>query len=157
MNPLINLYRQLKMKPFKLNTSLATRLTFFILVISITSFAHIFNVQTKTNYNSTKHLDNYVNSSSRIKEQTVTQSLLLNNFIKSIETDPKINLSPFEIEEEDDLTYSKKSFKIYPQKTAFYFHRFLVGMNVSQSIIDFCSISTLSKTPLYISYQVYRI
>jgi len=94
------------------------------------------------------------NTTGKLKNNT--PFLLKNTPNKPLTNNSGIDISLFEIENEDDFSCSKKSFKLDHQTTIFSLINF-VGNNSNRNVFGIVYPSIFSKLHLYISYQVFRI
>ncbi len=143
------------MNQHKLHISQTIRFKIFIFLLSIISGANLFSAHAKFDH---IYLNNNIVERNNIDSIKDNDSFLYNDKIVKPEKDNHtINLSLFEIEEEDNFSYSRKGFKSYQQTTSICFHRFIEHNNINQNFTSFSHPHSFSKSPLYISYQVYRI
>jgi hypothetical protein len=145
------------MNLLKLNISQVAKLTFFMLVLSFTSIHNIFNEQGKLDFTIAYNNNSSIAKSSQTLEQKGNANLLYQYLINPINNDHKLNsyLCELEEEEEESFSNSKKVLKINNQKS-FSLHRLMHYIGLGRITIH-CFTNTLSKTPLYILYQVHRI
>lgn len=94
------------------------------------------------------------NTSSKLKNNI--PCILKNTPNKPPKNNSGLDISLFEIENEDDFSCSKKSFKPDYQTTFFSLNNFL-GNNTRRNVFCIIFPSIFLKLHLYISYQVFRI
>ena len=135
--------------------SLVLRFKLLILILTVLSSANLFSAHAKFE---SSYLKNNVVEKCNIGKIQDNESFLFNyTSVKPKKDNHSINLSFFEMEEEDEFPYSKKGFKLYQQNTSISFNHFVEYNNTSRRFSTFSHPHSFSKFPLYIAYQVYRI
>ena len=146
------------MSLYKKYISPLVRFKLLILVLTVLSgsnllFGHTINgnkVFNKINYIAVKK-----SSTSQLRDNEPFLSKY--SPVKDKNNNHTINLSPFEIEEEDCFSGSKKSIKSYHKTTPATFVHYFGCSHVNQEFAFFSHPYSFIKLPRYITYQVYRI
>lgn len=143
------------MARYNINIPQTLRFNLLILVLSVLSGANLFSAHAKFE---SSYLKNNAIERGNIGKIQDNESFLFNyTLVKAKKDNHSINLSFFEMEEDDDFSYSKKGFKLYQQITSISFNRFVEYKNTSRRISSFSRSHSLTKYPLYITYQMHRI